>query len=292
MKIQQSFTKKKQNKGKLYLVGTPIGNLEDMTYRAVRILSEVDWIAAEDTRQTKKLLNHYQIETRLMSYHEHNKEQSGAEVINRIQNGANIALVSDAGMPAISDPGYELVKLAVHKSVHVIPVPGANAALSALVASGMKTEAFTFIGFLPRERKRMKERLTELSSRTETLIIYESPHRIQKTLKLMVEVWGHERMLVLAREVTKRYEEFARGSLADGLKYIEEMGPPGEFCLIVEGVSKKHEPKPKLKWQLMSLAEHYQYYIEQGVERKEAMRQVAKERSVSRRDVYNQLNQR
>jgi 16S rRNA (cytidine1402-2'-O)-methyltransferase len=217
--VQKSFATEAKT-GKLYLVATPIGNLDDMTVRAIRTLQEVDIIAAEDTRQTRKLLTHFQIETRLISYHEHNKMASGPEIIRMLQEGKSIALVSDAGMPAISDPGQELVRDAAASSIPVIPVPGANAGLSALIVSGLSTDRFVFRGFLPRDKKERREELERLRPYPETLIFYESPHRIMKTVQEMQEILG-ERNIVLGRELTKRYEEFIRGEMSGVLHFLE-----------------------------------------------------------------------
>ena len=215
MNVQQSFKSSAagegtNNSGTLYLVGTPIGNLEDMTFRAVRTLKEVDLIAAEDTRQTRKLLTHYEISTRLVSYHEHNKEASGNELLRLLEEGQSIALVSDAGLPAISDPGADLVADAVKRSIAVVPIPGANAALSALIVSGLPTDRFLFVGFPPRDRKPLTAWLDRLYKENATIICYESPHRVAKTLAAMLEQWG-DRPIAMVRELTKRHEEVARG---------------------------------------------------------------------------------
>lgn len=290
MKVNRSFETEGTN-GVLYLVATPIGNLEDMTYRAVRILGEVDFIAAEDTRQTIKLLNHFQIKNRLYSYHEHNQKQSGPELIRRMKDGENGALVSDAGMPAISDPGYELVQLALEEDIPVIPIPGANAAVTALIASGLPTDRFTFIGFLPRDKKQSEPILIELQHRSETLIFYESPHRLKKTLQQMAEAWHSDRKVVLARELTKRYEEWIRGTIGECLQYLEQHPPLGEFCVLVEGSSSSvHEESAEQWWHLLSVTEHYNYYLDKNMDRKEAMKAVAKDRRVSKREIYAALN--
>lgn len=293
LRIQQSYQNDDQYNGGgvLYLVATPVGNLEDITYRAVRVLSEVDFIACEDTRQTMKLLNHFQIKNRLFSYHEHNKRQSGPELVRRIKAGEMAALVSDAGMPAISDPGYDLVKLAVEEEIRVIPVPGANAALTALIASGLSTESFTFIGFLPRDKKAAEGVLSELKYRSETLIFYESPHRLEKTLQHMATVWNADRKIVLARELTKRYEEWARGTLEECIAYIKRHPPVGEYCVLLEGyMHEVPEQAEENWWRLMAVEEHYQYYMKKGLDRKEAMKAVANDRGVSKREVYAVLN--
>ncbi|MBO2945928.1 16S rRNA (cytidine(1402)-2'-O)-methyltransferase [Paenibacillus sp. F411] len=276
--------------GALYLVATPIGNLEDMTYRAVRTLSECDIIAAEDTRQTRKLLTHFDIQPKqLFSYHEHNKGASGPEIIRYIIEGKNAAIVSDAGLPAISDPGSDLVRLAIAEGIPVIPVPGANAALSALIASGLSTERFTFIGFLPREKKDAVALLQSLPASAGSLLFYESPHRIKKTLSFMQEALGHRRA-VLARELTKRYEEFTRGTLQECMEWLEEHPPIGEYCVVLEGGSQEEEQKERDSWwQSMSIEDHVAHYEETGLSRKDAMKKVASDRGVSKRDIYNAL---
>jgi 16S rRNA (cytidine1402-2'-O)-methyltransferase len=270
------------------LVGTPIGNLEDITYRAVRILREVDLIAAEDTRQTRKLLSAYDISGRLVSHHEHNSKSSGAELVRRMQEGESVALVSDAGLPAISDPGSELVGMAIDAGIAVIPIPGANAALSALIASGLPTESFQFVGFLPRSNKAIRDQLERLRTVRATLLFYESPHRVVKTLEQLHEAWG-DRRIVLARELTKKFEEFARGTMTECLDFLQNNPPLGEYCLVVEGCLEQEGDSGQW-WAELPLAEHVARLTEQdGIDRKEAMRRAAKDRGLSRRDVYNQL---
>jgi len=275
-------------KGKLYLVGTPIGNLEDMTYRAVRILREVDLIAAEDTRQTRKLLAHYDIQGRLVSYHEHNKHASGPELIRMLGDGQSIALVSDAGMPAISDPGEDLAGLAIAQGIPVIPIPGASASLSALVISGLSTAAFQFIGFLPREKKKLKQSLAELKPLRATLLIYESPHRLAETLQVMLSVLG-DRRIAAVRELTKRYEEAARGTIQEMIDHLTDHPPKGEYVLVVEGDTGLAATDTAVWWSELSLAEHVAHYESQQLPRKEAMKRAAADRGVSRREIYNQL---
>ncbi|WP_310551924.1 16S rRNA (cytidine(1402)-2'-O)-methyltransferase [Paenibacillus glufosinatiresistens] len=290
IQIQSSFQQSVQGTGTLYLVATPIGNLEDMTYRAVRMLKECDIIAAEDTRQTRKLLSHFEITPSLLfSYHEHNKAASGPELIRYIIEGKNLALVSDAGLPAISDPGAELVQLAVEAGIPVVPVPGANAALSALIASGLPTDSFTFMGFLPRERKDILKILSGLRSAQGTLLFYESPHRVGKTLALMLEAFGNRRA-ALARELTKRYEEFVRGTLEECLEWLSEHPPLGEYVLVIEGESAEAAAEAEAAWwQSLTTAEHVAHYEAQGMERKEAMKKTASDRGVAKRDIYNAL---
>lgn len=286
MNIQQSF-RNAGNTGTLYLVATPIGNLEDITYRAVRILKEADWIAAEDTRQTRKLLSHLEISNRLVSYHEHNKEASGAELIRRMEAGESVALVSDAGLPAISDPGYDLVRAAVEHSIPVVPIPGANAALSALIISGLPTDKFVFVGFLPRDKKGMAKELSLWKDVQATVIFYESPHRIVKTLKEIREAWGN-REVALVRELTKKYEEVVRGRLDDCLQHLDEVEPLGEYCIVV-GAGEAEADDREAWWQELTLEDHVEFYIRQGEDRKQAIKRAAQDRGVPKREVYNQL---
>lgn len=288
MNVQSSFTA--EGTGVLYLVATPIGNLDDMTVRCLETLRMVDVIACEDTRQTRKLLNHFQIEKRTVSYHEHNKEASGQGLLQWLEEGKRIALVSDAGLPAISDPGAELVRDATAAGFPVIPVPGANAGLTALIASGLPTDRFVFCGFLGRENKEKREELERLKHYPETLIFYEAPHRIGKTLAAIREAWGNRRA-VLARELTKRYEEFVRGTLDELIEWLEAGEVRGEFCLIVEGYTgpAKATAEPTW-WQDKSLVEHVDQYVEQGLNKKEAIKRAAEDRGVSKRDVYNEYH--
>lgn len=293
--VQKSFQAGHASAGKqtgtLYLVATPIGNLEDITFRAVRTLQEVDMIAAEDTRQTRKLLTHFEIPSKpLYSYHEHNKQASGPELIRYIIEGKNLALVSDAGLPAISDPGTDLVQLAIEADIPVVPIPGANAALSALIASGLPTERFTFVGFLPRDKKTIEMTLQSLQAASGTLLFYESPHRVVKTLEHMLRIWGNRRV-VMARELTKKFEEFARGTIEECLEWLSEHSPQGEYCLVIEaGDLAEEEARASGWWQALSIEEHVAHYEQQnGGNRKEAMKQAANDRNVSRRDIYNAL---
>lgn len=284
MQEQKSFNQDSEW-GSLYLVPTPIGNLEDMTFRAINILKEVDLIAAEDTRETKKLCNHFEIDTHLISYHEHNKESSGHKILELMKQGKNIALVSDAGMPIISDPGDQLVNEILAENGKVIPLPGANAALTALIASGITPQPFFFFGFLNRQRKEKKKQLEELSKRTETIIFYESPHRLKETLSIMSEILG-DRRICLSRELTKRFEEFIRGSISEAIKWSEENQIRGEFCLIVEGQDQNDAVPEEEWWSSLSLQEHVAHYVKEGSSSKEAIKQVSKERNVPKRDVY------
>ncbi|WP_248929114.1 16S rRNA (cytidine(1402)-2'-O)-methyltransferase [Paenibacillus hamazuiensis] len=289
MHIQKSF--RESETGKLYLVATPIGNLEDMTFRAVRTLKEVQWIAAEDTRQTRKLLTHFEIQTRLVSYHEHNKASSGPELIRILESGDSVALVSDAGMPAISDPGYDLVRLAIEHDIDVIPIPGANAALSALVISGMPTDRFTFVGFLPRDRKAMRSELEQLGPANGTLMFYESPHRVDKTLAVMAEVFGEDHPVCLVRELTKRYEEAARGTIGQCILHLEAHPPQGEYCIVAQKPPVPPASTDAAWWEPLSLEEHVARYEEQLGNRKEAIKQAAADRGMPKRELYNRLHQ-
>nr|WP_216621100.1 16S rRNA (cytidine(1402)-2'-O)-methyltransferase [Brevibacillus borstelensis] len=287
--IQRSFAD--EQKGVLYLVATPIGNLDDISVRCLETLRSVDVIACEDTRQTRKLLTHFQIEKRTVSYHEHNKEASGSGLLQWLAEGKQIALVSDAGLPAISDPGADLVRDAVEAGYPVVPVPGANAALTALIASGLPTDRFVFCGFLPRENKDRWKELERLKFYPETLLFYEAPHRIAKTLEAIREEWG-DRRAVLARELTKRYEEFARGTLDELIRHIREGEARGEYCLVVEGFTGQAEKNPDEDqwWMQVSVVEHVDRYCEQGFSKKEAIKQAADDRGVSKRDVYNEYH--
>ncbi|WP_062051204.1 16S rRNA (cytidine(1402)-2'-O)-methyltransferase [Bacillus sp. JCM 19034] len=287
MKQQKSFVHD-VGVGSLYLVPTPIGNLEDMTFRAVRLLKEADLIAAEDTRQTKKLCHYFDISTPLVSYHEHNRKEAGTKLISEMKNGKTIALVSDAGMPAISDPGEELVRDAIAEEIYVIPLPGANAALMSLVGSGLSTSSFQFVGFLPRQDKRKKEELEKLVHLEATLLFYESPHRLKSTLKTMRDVLGN-RHVSLCRELTKKFEEYIRGSLDDMLQWVETGQVKGEFCLVVEGFHG--EVQAEEWWGSFSINEHIDYYIAKGLTSKEAIKKVAVERKQPKREIYASYHQ-
>lgn len=282
---QKSFHNESNGLGSLYLVPTPIGNLEDMTFRAISILKEVDFIAAEDTRQSKKLCNHFEIDTPIFSYHEHNKETSGLRILDLLKEKKNIALVSDAGMPTISDPGSELVKQVLEVGGHVIPLPGANAALTALIASGITPQPFYFFGFLDRQKKDKKSQLEQLKSRRETIIFYESPHRLKETLQLMKEYFGN-RSICLSRELTKKFEEFIRGNIDEVIKWSEENEIRGEFCLIVEGNHEDVEVNKEVWWNELTIKEHVEHYIAQNLSSKEAIKKVSLERNIPKRDVY------
>lgn len=292
MNIQKSFSDAaSEERGSLYLVATPIGNLEDMTFRAIRTLKEVQLIAAEDTRQTRKLLTHFDIGTRIVSYHEHNKRASGPELIRLLLEGQSIALVSDAGLPAISDPGADLVKDAIENNIAVIPVPGANAALSALIISGLPTERFLFAGFPPREKKSLTKWLLDMQGQRGTLLFYESPHRIIKTLAVLQECLG-DRQIACVRELTKRHEEAVRGNVTECMEWFAEHPPLGEFCIVVEGadgIGASDQPHNEIWWSELDLDAHVAHYEEQH-DRKEAIKRVALDRGLPKRDVYNEVN--
>lgn len=278
-------------RGHLYLVPTPIGNLEDMTYRGVRILSEADYVAAEDTRHTRQLLNHYQIEKPLISYHEHNKEEKGDYLLSLLAKGKQIALVSDAGMPAISDPGADIANKAVKAGYEVTPLPGANAALTALIASGLDTREFTFIGFLPKRSVHARERLHEVAKYRGTLIFYEAPHRLKETLRILYEVLG-DRQLTIARELTKRFESFWRGSLMALIEQPEQIVYKGEFVLLLSSCQEDELTSEKGQNQLLeeravTPIESVLQLINTGMAKKEAIRQIAREQGLGRRDLYN-----
>lgn len=271
------------NKGTLYLCATPIGNLEDMTFRAIRVLKEAELIAAEDTRHTIKLLNHFEIKTQLTSYHEHNKLIKGPVLVKQILEGKNIALVSDAGLPGISDPGYELVQLAINEGIKVVPIPGATACLNALVISGLPTDRFVFEGFLGHKTKERKERLKKINTEGRTIILYEAPHRIKDTLEDILSVLG-DRYIVLVRELTKKHEEAQRGQVTELLALLQEAPPRGEYTIIIQGSLVEQEIKES--WEDLSIEEHLKLFIQKGIDKKEAVKAVAKERGISKRDVY------
>ncbi|MBF0709566.1 16S rRNA (cytidine(1402)-2'-O)-methyltransferase [Alkalihalobacillus hwajinpoensis] len=279
---QKSY--KESETGKLYLVPTPIGNLNDMTFRAIQTLKDVDLIAAEDTRQSKKLTNHFEIETRLISYHEHNKESSGYKLLERLREGQSIALISDAGMPAISDPGYEIVSACVAEEIPVIPLPGANAAITALVASGLPTQHFYYYGFLSRQKKERKIELQQLKTIPSPVLFYEAPHRLKEMMKAVLEVLGN-REIIIARELTKKYEEFIRGSVEEVLRWFEENEIRGEFCVIVEG-GIAEEVNEELWWEDFTLRDHVEHYINDGMKSKDAIKQVSIDRELPKREVY------
>ena len=275
----------------LYLVATPIGNLEDMTVRALRILKEVDVIAAEDTRNTKKLCNYFEINTPLVSYHEHNLETGGEKLLTYLREGKSIALVSDAGLPCISDPGADIVEKALAEDFAVVPVPGANAALTALIASGLTPQPFYFFGFLNRNKKERRLQLEKLAKREETILFYEAPHRLKEALKDLYLVFGNRR-IVLARELTKKFEEFLRGTIEEAIEWIESNEIRGEFVVVVEGNTSGEVEEEDHVWASMTVVEHVNYIIEEtNASSKEAIKEVAKLRGLPKRDVYNEFHQ-
>ena len=273
-------------KGKLYLVATPIGNLEDITIRALKVLEEVDLIAAEDTRHTLKLLNHFDISKPLISYYKQNENTKSEILIEKLLNGENIAVVSDAGTPGISDPGEKIVKAAIKNNIEIVPIPGACAFVNALIASGFSTKEFCFCGFLSTTNKEKKEKLEELKTETKTIILYEAPHKLKKTLEEIYEILGN-REIVLAREITKIHEEFIRGKMADIIG--QDIEYRGEFVILIEGskISKKEIETENLK--NMPLEEHYEYYESQGLEKKEIIKKIAKDRKVSKNEIYQKF---
>jgi 16S rRNA (cytidine1402-2'-O)-methyltransferase len=281
---QKSFENEEQ-KGILYLVPTPIGNLEDMSFRAIRMLKEADVIAAEDTRNTKKLCNYFEIDTPIISYHEHNKETSGERLLQKIKDGGKIAVVSDAGMPTISDPGYELVTAAIQEKVTVVPLPGANAALTALIASGLPSQPFYFYGFLDRNKKEKQRELEILKRQKATIIFYESPHRLKETLSFMLDILGNRR-IAISRELTKKFEEFIRGNLKEAIEWANQDEIRGEFCLIVEGAEEETEEEVNW-WSELTVEEHVNHYIAlKNISSKEAIKLTAKDRDLNKREVY------
>jgi len=276
MQRQKSFD---DNKGILYLVATPIGNLEEMTIRAVNILKQVECIAAEDTRNTLKLLNHFEIKTKLISHHEHNWKQSIPKILEILAEGKEVALVSDAGYPAISDPGYELVQAVIEQDYSVVPVSGPNACLNALVVSGIAPQPFTFYGFLDHLDKFKKKELENLKYHQETLVFYESPYRVEKTLKLMLEIFG-DRKIALCREITKRHEEIIRGKISEVIEIISEL--KGEMVLVVEG-SDQSAPETE---EVIDVVGEVEKLIEMGQSAKDAIKQVSKTYQLKKNDVY------
>lgn len=283
------LTRQKTNessRSKLYLVGTPIGNVEDMTYRAVKVLSSVDLIYCEDTRITKKLLVHYDINTKLKSYHLHNEQDLTEELINQVKSGMNIAIVSDAGMPVISDPGFLAVRDATKLDIDIVVIPGASAGITALVGSGITSNKFTFLGFLNSKDGKRRQEIEKIKDKTSTLIMYEAPHRIKETLEMLRDVMPTRR-LVLARELTKKYEEYLRGTAGEILEVIEEI--KGEIVLIVEGASREELKSDLLE---MSIVDHYKYYVDIDYDPKEAMKLVSKDRHISKSIVYQAIHKK
>ena len=275
--------------GKLYLCATPIGNLEDITYRVVRTLNEVDLIGAEDTRNSIKLLNHFDIKTPMTSYHEFNKYDKAKQLVEMMKEGKNIAIITDAGTPGISDPGEEVVRQCFEAGIQVTSLPGPAACITALTMSGQKTRRFCFEAFLPKDKKEKVAVLEELKNETRTIIIYEAPHRLARTLKELRETLGN-RQLTLCRELTKKYEEADKTTIDQAIEKYNEKEPRGEYVLVIEGKSQEEiQEENKQKWESMTIEEHMEYYISQGNDKKSAMKLVAKDRGASKRDIYNQL---
>ncbi|WP_294580317.1 16S rRNA (cytidine(1402)-2'-O)-methyltransferase [uncultured Thomasclavelia sp.] len=282
MKRQKSFEKDAPS---LYLVATPIGNLEEITYRAIKILNEVDYIGAEDTRNTIKLLNHFDIKTKLISHHEHNLKQSIPKLINLLLEGNSIALVSDAGYPAISDPGYELVSAAIENDINVIPISGANACLDALIVSGITPQPFLFYGFLDHQDKKKKKELQKLKDYHDTLIFYESPHRIGKTLSTMLEIFG-DRNIALCRELTKRHEEIIRGQISEVIEIVDQL--KGEMVIVVAGNDQSEDQS----YDENDLINQVNEYVDKGMSVKDAIKEVAKLRKINKNEVYSLYHQK
>ena len=275
--------------GKLYLCATPIGNLEDITFRVLRTLKEVDLIAAEDTRNSIKLLNHFDIHTPMTSYHEYNKIEKAEVLIRKMQEGTNIALITDAGTPGISDPGEDLVRMCYEAGIEVTSLPGPAACITALTLSGLGTRRFAFEAFLPSDKKERQAVLTELVNETRTIILYEAPHRLTKTLKELLDTLGNRRM-TLCRELTKKHETAFASTIEDILKFYETQEPKGECVLVLEGKSRQElVEEERARWEEMSIEEHMNVYLGQGMDKKEAMKAVAKDRGVSKRDIYQAL---
>lgn len=270
--------------GTLYIVATPIGNLEDITLRAIRILNEVDLIAAEDTRHTLKLLNRLEISKPLISYHRHNEEVKSDVLIEKLQEGNNIALVSDAGTPGICDPGEEIIKKCIELEINIVPIPGACAMINSLICSGIDTKEFTFLGFLPLNKKLRKNKLEEIEKSNKTIIIYEAPHKLETTLKDLKQILNKDRRIVLAREITKIHEEFIRGNIDDLIQITKDI--KGEIVLIIEGNSDISEENELNK---LSMEEHYKFYENQGFSKKDIIKKIAKDRNLNKNDVYQKF---
>lgn len=271
--------------GNLYIVATPIGNLEDITFRAIEVLKSVDMIAAEDTRHTLKLLNHYNISKPLISYYKENEKIKSKVIIEKLKDGKNIAVVSDAGTPGISDPGSQVIKEAIEEKIRVIPIPGACAAINSLICSGIDTRQFLFVGFLSAKKSERTEKLNELKNVTSTIVLYEAPHKIIETLNCMLEILG-DRYISIGREMTKIHEEFIRGTISQVINKIE---PRGEMVIIVEGALKSADTIEKEKRNLLSINEHYEYYEKQGLEKKDIIKKIAKDRGVSKNEIYKKF---
>ena len=277
--------------GELYLCATPIGNLEDMTFRCIRVLKEADVIAAEDTRNSIKLLNHFEIKTPMTSYHEFNKVEKARVLVEKMLKGETVALITDAGTPGISDPGEELVRQCIEAGIKVTPVPGAAACINALIMSGMPTRRFCFEAFLPSDKKEKADVLEQLKAEQRTIIIYEAPHRLLRTLTELESALGGMRKIAVCKELTKRHETVYRDTISGALGYYTANEPKGEYVLVIEGRSPKELLEEKrAAWDDMSIEEHFNMYVSQGMDKKEAMKCVAKDRGISKRDVYAQIN--
>lgn len=275
--------------GTLYLCGTPIGNLGDMTLRVIELLKECDIIAAEDTRNTLKLLNHFDIQKTLVSYHEHNKFQKGPELIEKLKNGANIALVTDAGMPGISDPGADMVRLCQTEGIPVTAAPGPTAFSTALVLSGLDSRRFIFEGFLPTDKKEKAQVLKSIEKETRTVIFYEAPHRLKTTLKELFESTG-DREAACVREITKKFEEVKKGNMSELIEYYNVNEPKGEFVIVIGGADAQELKKEEIAgWESITIEEHVKKYMAEGMSEKDAMKQAAKDRGITKRDIYAQL---
>ena len=278
--------------GMLYLCATPIGNLEDMTFRAVRILEEADLIAAEDTRNSVKLLNHFDIHTPMTSYHEYNKYEKGRKLVEKMLEGSTVALITDAGTPGISDPGEELVRMCYEAGIPVTAVPGAAACITGLILSGLPTRRFAFEAFLPTDKKEREAVIDSLRQEQRTIVLYEAPHRLVKTLTLLARTLGEDRRVSICRELTKKHETVFRSTLGQAVSYYESTEPKGECVIIAEGLSREQiEQEAREKWEDMSIEDHVAHYMSMGDDRKEAMKKAARDRGVSKRDIYNYLEQ-
>ena len=276
--------------GELYLCATPIGNLEDMTFRCIRVLKEADVIAAEDTRNSIKLLNHFEIKTPMTSYHEFNKVEKARVLVEKMLKGETVALITDAGTPGISDPGEELVRQCIEAGIKVTPVPGAAACINALIMSGMPTRRFCFEAFLPSDKKEKADVLEQLKAEQRTIIIYEAPHRLLRTLTELESALGGMRKIAICKELTKRHEMVYRDTISGALGYYTANEPKGEYVLVIEGRSPKELLEEKrAAWDDMSIEEHFNMYVSQGMDKKDAMKLVAKDRGVSKRDIYTAL---
>ena len=279
--------------GTLYLCATPIGNLEDMTFRAVRVLQEVDVIAAEDTRNSIKLLNHFDIHTPMTSYHEYNKYEKGRKLVERLLSGEDVALITDAGTPGISDPGEELVRMCHEAGICVTAVPGAAACITALTISGLPTRRFAFEAFLPTEKKEREQVLSALGQEQRTIVLYEAPHRLVKTLALLAECLGGDRRVSVCRELTKRHESVYSSTLSEAAAHYESSPPKGECVLVIEGMSREEIlAKEREQWEHMTVEEHMELYLSQGMDRKEAMKKTASDRGVPKREIYRYLEEK